>query len=91
MEAGPRRVLRGLVAVGRGIPRPGMTVSLTHDVPLCQVTSGTFSPTLRKGSALALINTQIQIGAEVLVDVRGKAEVFTVTKPPFVDTEVRES
>ena len=31
-EAGVQRLLRGLVAVGRGIPRPGMTVSLTPDV-----------------------------------------------------------
>ena len=36
----PERRLRGLVAVGRGIPRPGMGVSLTHDVPLGEVTSG---------------------------------------------------
>ena len=32
-EDGPKRRLRGLVAVGRGIPRPGMGVTLTHDVP----------------------------------------------------------
>ena len=48
-EAGPERLLRGLRAVGRGIPRPGMRVSLTPDVPLCEITSGTFSPTLRNG------------------------------------------
>ena len=41
--------------------------------------------------ALALISSQIQEGAEVLVDVRGRAEVFVVTKPPFVDPDVRES
>ena len=28
-EEGPKRILRGLVATGRGIPRPGMGVSLT--------------------------------------------------------------
>ena len=38
-EAGPRRVLRGLVATGRGIPRPGMRVLLVSDVPLGEVTS----------------------------------------------------
>jgi aminomethyltransferase len=46
---------------------------------------------LRKGVALALINSQIQLGAEVLVDVRGRPEVFVVTKPPFVETDVRTS
>ncbi len=90
-EAGVRTTLRGLVAQGRGIARPGMSVRITQDLPIGQVTSGTFSPTLRKGIALALINSQIQLGAEVLVDVRGRAEVFVVTKPPFVETDVRES
>src|SRR6478752_2652759 len=90
-ESGARVTLRGLVAQGRGIARPGMSVKVTEDLPIGQVTSGTFSPTLRKGVALALINSQIQLGAEVLVDVRGRPEVFVVTKPPFVDTDVRES
>ena len=54
-RSSPRRrparsgVLRGLVATGRGIPRPGMSVSLTPDVPLCEITSGTFSPDAAQG------------------------------------------
>jgi aminomethyltransferase len=90
-EAGVPVTLRGLVAQGRGIARPQMSVKVTRDLPVGHVTSGTFSPTLRKGIALALINPQIQLGAEVLVDVRGRPEVFVVTKPPFVETDVRES
>ena len=90
-ESGPRRVLRGLVATGRGIPRPGMRVLLTADVPVGEITSGTFSPTLRKGVGLALIAAQVTDGAEVSVDVRGRREVFTVSKPPFVTPGVRES
>ncbi len=90
-EAGPRVTLRGLVAQGRGIARPQMSVKIAQDLPIGYVTSGTFSPTLRKGIALALVNSQIQLGAEVLVDVRGRAEVFVVTKPPFVETDVRAS
>jgi aminomethyltransferase len=90
-EAGPRVTLRGLVAQGRGIARPHMSVKITRDLPIGEITSGTFSPTLRKGIALALVNAQIQVGAEVLVDVRGRPEVFVVTKPPFVQTDVRES
>jgi aminomethyltransferase len=90
-EAGPRVTLRGLVAQGRGIARPHMSVKITRDLPIGEITSGTFSPTLRKGIALALINAQIEVGAEVIVDVRGRPEVFVVTKPPFVETDVRES
>jgi aminomethyltransferase len=86
---GPARVLRGLVAQGRGIPRPGMRVLLTADVPVGEVTSGTFSPSLRKGVGLALLDAQVTDGAEVSVDVRGRREVFVVTKPPFVTPGVR--
>ena len=89
-EDGPRRLLRGLVATGRGIPRPGMRVLLTSDLAVGAVTSGTFSPSLKKGVGLALISSQVEEGAEVSVDVRGRAEVFTVTKPPFMTPGVRE-
>jgi len=87
---GPARVLRGLVAQGRGIPRPGMRVLLTADVPIGEVTSGTFSPSLRKGVGLALVASQVVEGAEVTVDVRGRREVFLVARPPFVPAKVRE-
>jgi aminomethyltransferase len=89
--SGPRVTLRGLVATGRGIPRPHMSVRLTRDLPIGEITSGTFSPTLKKGVALALINSQVEEGAEVSVDVRGREEVFVVTRPPFVQPGVRES
>ena len=90
-ERGPIVTLRGLVATGRGIPRPHMSVRLTRDLPIGEITSGTFSPTLKKGIALALINAQVEEGAEVSVDVRGREEIFVVTKPPFVQPGVRES
>lgn len=87
--AGPATSIRGLVAGGRGIPRPHMSVQVDGAV-VGEITSGTFSPTLKKGVALALISSDIADGAEVTVDVRGRAEVFTVTKPPFVQPGVRE-
>jgi aminomethyltransferase len=90
-EKGPAVTLRGLVATGRGIPRPHMSVRLTRDLPIGEITSGTFSPTLKKGVALALINSQVAEGAEVSVDVRGREEIFVVTKPPFVEPGVREA
>ncbi|RLV49122.1 glycine cleavage system aminomethyltransferase GcvT [Nocardioides mangrovicus] len=90
-EAGVRRRLVGLRATGRGIARPHMRVLLTPDLPVGEVTSGTFSPTLRQGVALALLDAQIEDGAEVSVDVRGRSEVFVVTRPPFVPSHVKES
>jgi len=90
-EAGPKRILRGIVSTGRGIPRPHMQAFLSADVPVGEVTSGTFSPSLRKGIGLALISTAVDPEAEVSVDVRGRREVFQLTRPPFLDTSVRES
>ena len=58
---------------------------------LGEVTSGTFSPTLRQGIGLALLDRSVENGSTVLVDVRGRQEAFTVTKPPFVEPSTKES
>jgi aminomethyltransferase len=92
-EQGPRRRLEGLEALDRGIPRPGMTVldGAGAGRPIGEVTSGTFSPTLKKGIALALVATDagIEPGAEVTVEIRGRRAPFRVVRPPFVETHVR--
>ena len=54
-----------------------------------ETTSGTFSPTLKQGIGLALLDPAIAEGDEVVVDVRGRQARFTVTKPPFVPPHVR--
>ena len=90
-EVGPMRRLRGLRAVGRGIPRPGMVVRLPDGGEVGTVTSGTFSPTLKIGIALALIEAGLNDDDVVTVDVRGRQETFVITKPPFVTPGVREA
>ncbi|OBK80880.1 glycine cleavage system aminomethyltransferase GcvT [Mycobacterium sp. 1164985.4] len=89
-EAGPPRLLRGLKAVGRGVLRADLTV-LDGDRPVGVTTSGTFSPTLKVGIGLALIDTAADIadGARVAVDVRGRALECEVVKPPFVEAKTR--
>ena len=54
-----------------------------------EVTSGTFSPTLKQGIGLALIDADVELGAEVVLDVRGRASRFTVVRPPFVQASTR--
>lgn len=89
--AGPGRLLWGLRSTDRGIPRPHMRVLGADDAPVGEVTSGTFSPSLRCGIGLALIETSagIQEGDSVTVDVRGRPSTMTVMKPPFVESHVR--
>jgi aminomethyltransferase len=88
--AGPRRLLRGLRVLGRGVLRPDLTV-LANGRPVGVTTSGTFSPTLKVGIALALIDTDADVadGAPVTVDVRGRAVECEVVKPPFVEAKTR--
>jgi len=90
-EAGPARLLWGLKATGRGIPRPGMAVLDAAGAAIGEVTSGTFSPTLRTGIALALLDPTSGVGEgdEVAVDVRGRPQTVEVVRPPFVESRVR--
>ncbi|MFL6076495.1 MAG: glycine cleavage system aminomethyltransferase GcvT [Mycobacteriales bacterium] len=87
--AGPARRLWGLDAVDRAIPRAGMAVRDGSGAELGTVTSGTFSPTLKKGIALALLDAAVAENAEVVVDVRGRPARMAVVKPPFVTPSVR--
>ncbi|WP_431231558.1 glycine cleavage system aminomethyltransferase GcvT [Mycolicibacterium psychrotolerans] len=87
--AGPRRLLRGLRATGRGVLRPDLTV-LNGALPVGVTTSGTFSPSLKVGIALALIDTDAGIddGALVTVDVRGRPLECEVVKPPSLRSKL---
>jgi aminomethyltransferase len=87
--AGPRRLLWGLRQVDRAIPRPHMVVLDEQGAVIGEVTSGTFSPSLKAGIALALLPPAAAAGDTVYLDVRGRRAAFTVTKPPFVTPSTR--
>lgn len=89
-EAKDGPLLRGLRASGRAIPRPEMAV-FAGSGQVGEITSGTFSPTLGAGVALALLERSVKLGDLVEVEVRGKRESFEVVKPPFVTPGVREA
>ncbi|MDN5796608.1 MAG: glycine cleavage system aminomethyltransferase GcvT [Intrasporangium sp.] len=82
----PARIAHGLRVTGRGIPRPGCAVSRGGE-PVGKVTSGTFSPTLKHGIALALLGPDVAVGDAVTIDVRGRAVEATVVKPPFIEVK----
>jgi aminomethyltransferase len=87
-EQGAARLLWGLQALDRGIPRAHMRV-LRGDEVVGEVTSGTFSPTRRVGIGLALLDRSVAEGDEVAVDVRGRTSTMQVVRPPFVPSRVR--
>ena len=84
--AGAARTLRGLRALDRGIPRGEMTVygDTVGGTAVGVTTSGTFSPSLKTGIALAFLDASLADGAQVVIDVRGRALQCEVVKPPFV-------
>ncbi|WP_426560994.1 glycine cleavage system aminomethyltransferase GcvT [Angustibacter sp. McL0619] len=90
-EAGASRLLWGVLALDRGIPRDGCTVRRDglDGEEVGRTTSGTFSPTLKQGIALGLLERSVAEGDEVVVDVRGRGLRCRVVKPPFVDVQTR--
>jgi aminomethyltransferase len=80
---GVSRRLVGLELTGRAIPRHGYPV--LHDgTAVGTVTSGTWSPTLEKGIALASVPAALaKLGTELAVEIRGKAAPATVVRRPF--------
>ncbi len=91
-QAGAARQLWGLLALDRGIPRDGCDVRVSGegDQPVIgRTTSGTFSPTLKQGIALALLDRAVGQDDEVVVDVRGRGLRCRVVRPPFVEVQTR--
>jgi aminomethyltransferase len=86
---GPARVLRALKSNDRGIPRAGMPVLDPSGNAIGEVTSGTFSPTLKVGIALALIKPEFKIGDSVQIDIRGRMSSVAIVRAPFVESHVR--
>jgi aminomethyltransferase len=76
-------------SLDRGIPRAGMSIKNSHGEVVGEVTSGTFSPTLKHGIALALLSKDVAVGDELIVDVRGRDSLCEVVKLPFVTSRVR--
>jgi glycine cleavage system T protein (aminomethyltransferase) len=82
--AGRPRALRGVLLEGRGVPRAHMAVQRPDGSPVGETTSGTFSPTLKAGIALALVDPGLAFGDEVAVDIRGRAVPARIVRLPFV-------
>ena len=82
--AGVPHAIVGLVVEGKSIPRQGYEV-FAGETKVGVVTSGTQSPTLGKGIALALVAAgSLEKGQLAAIDVRGRKEPVRVVDRRFV-------
>ncbi|ASY12119.1 aminomethyltransferase [Candidatus Planktophila dulcis] len=88
-EEGVVRTIKALKSNDRGIPRAGMAIKDSEGTEIGIVTSGTFSPSLKVGIALALMDPAYAIGDVVTIDVRGRQSSATISALPFMPTHVR--
>ncbi len=88
---GLKNKLVGLELLERGIPRPHYEVTDAEGNKLGEVTSGTQSPTLQKGIALAYVPAGYsKPGTELYVKIRERLFKVRVTRPPFVKTSSQD-
>ncbi|MTI94911.1 MAG: glycine cleavage system aminomethyltransferase GcvT [Firmicutes bacterium] len=89
-EAGLKRRLRGLEMLDRGIPRAEYPVYNEAGDQIGVITTGSFSPTVGKNIANALMDTSyIEEGTTVLVGVRNRRLKAKVVKLPFYKREAK--
>ena len=82
-KARPRRLI-GFEMSGRGIARHGYPLSNAQGEALGQCTSGAPSPTLGTNIGLGYVPPAYSaVGAELVVDCRGRAIPARVVKTPF--------
>ena len=83
-EEKPKRKLVGLILEGRRVARSGSIVVDDQGTKIGRVTSGAFSPSLKKSIAVALVPTEFaRVETSLGVDIRGRVHQAVVVKTPF--------
>jgi len=83
-EEKPARRLVAFQMEERAIPRPGYAITVAGQ-RVGEVTSGTQSPTLKRGIGLGYVAREhAKVGTALQLDIRGRAARAAVVKPPFV-------
>lgn len=83
-EHGPERKLVAFELNDRGIPRQGYDIVDGNGHKIGEVTSGTMSPSLKKGIGLGYVPTIFtEVGSQVHIQIRKNAIPATVVKLPF--------
>ncbi len=88
-EKGFPRKLVGFELLDQGVPREGLLI-YSEQKEIGKVTSGNYSPSLRKGIGMAYIDRNYsEEGTELLIDIRGKGALAVIVKKPFYRKKAR--
>ena len=89
-ETPANKTIRGLKMRGRAIPRENYRV-LQNGEEIGVVTSGTLSPTLEIGIALAFVPADLPLESAVEIEIRGAAHAAHIVNLPFVPRTTKKS
>jgi len=82
---GVKRKLVGFRLIDRGIPRHGYPLKTVEGAEIGHVTSGTMSPTLKKGIGMGYVETAYaEPGTPIAVVIREKPVAARIVKLPFI-------
>ena len=83
-EHGPERKLIAFELNDRGIPRQGYDIVDGNGKKIGEVTSGTMSPSLKKGIGLGYVPPVFtEVGSQIHIQIRKNAVPATIVKLPF--------
>ncbi len=89
-EEGLKRIITGFEMIDRGIPRSGYDAQVDGR-SVGFVTSGSFSPSLRKNIGMALIEPDInKVGTELDIIIRNKTVKAKIVKLPFYNKKYKK-
>ena len=84
-EKGLKRKLIGFELEAPGIPRQGYEIRSSENELIGQVTSGTLSPTLKKGIGIGLVKVSLaEVDTPIQIMIRSKAIQAKIVQTPFV-------
>ncbi len=87
-ETGVSRKLIGFELDERGVPRHGYDIVDKDGNKIGVVTSGTMSPSLKKGIGMGYVPTEFaKKGSRIYIQIRKKQVPATVVRPPFYKVE----
>ena len=83
IENGIKKKLVGFTVKGKGIPRKGYEIFDKSENLIGKVTSGTFSPILKKGIGLAFIENNFSL-EKIYLKIRNNFIEIEIVKTPFI-------